>query len=728
MDTTMSTPAATGQAAIGYLERGWAPIDIPYRSKNPNRNRWQKERHTEADLQRRFNGRPRNVGVLLGAPSDGLIDIDLDHMVAVEMAPDLLPPTASTFGRRSKPRSHYEYQATGPIETKKWKSKVYGTLVELRSTGCQTVFPGSVHECGEPIEWVEDGSPAKIDPNRLTTEVAKLANAVMAKLGVAKVDKCFSAMMRLTDPDNGDGSLRLLKAARLAVEHDLTDQQALDCIGKYAHERPFAKPWGDDDILRRVRDAEKKAKRGKKGKGSGKTPTSWKIPAEEMDAATEAEAFLTKLTKQDGVSKLRFWRGMFLHWSDGAYREVPAAELRARAITALNATFQKLSGRHVSDVVDQLKAQSMLTGATAPPAWLGEKPPRPWRAEDVMSTRTGLVHLPSLADGGAHLLPPTPAFFTTTSLAYGFDPDAPDPRWWLKFLDQLWPDDAESINLLQEWFGYCLTPDTAQQKILMLIGPRRSGKGTIARIQTALVGPANVAGPTLASLAQNFGLQPLLGKSLAIISDARLGRSTDSQVVAERLLSISGEDALTVDRKYLEPYTGALSARFMLISNELPRIGDASGALASRMLVLKLSGSFYGREDHGLTDRLKGELPGILSWAIEGWKRLRERGHFVPPASSRGAADDMEKLSSPVAEFVGECCEVGPSCADTVDHVFKTYQAWAMRSGMRKVADSAGLGRDLKAAFPAIHTYQHRASGVRIRSYKGIQATVPSLQ
>ncbi|NQT37573.1 MAG: bifunctional DNA primase/polymerase, partial [Planctomycetes bacterium] len=244
MDTTMSTPAATGQAAIGYLERGWAPIDIPYRSKNPNRNRWQKERHTEADLQRRFNGRPRNVGVLLGAPSDGLIDIDLDHMVAVEMAPDLLPPTASTFGRRSKPRSHYEYQATGPIATKKWKSKVYGTLVELRSTGCQTVFPGSVHECGEPIEWVEDGDPAKIDPDHLTTEVGKLASAVMAKLEVQKVDKCFSAMMRLTDPDHGDGSLRLLKAARLAVEHDLTDQQALDCIGKYAHERPFAKPWG----------------------------------------------------------------------------------------------------------------------------------------------------------------------------------------------------------------------------------------------------------------------------------------------------------------------------------------------------------------------------------------------------------------------------------------------------------------------------------------------------
>src|SRR5262249_20330824 len=112
----------------------------------------------------------------------------------------------------------------------------------------------------------------------------------------------------------------------------------------------------------------------------------------------------------------------------------------------------------------------------------------------------------------------------------------------------LWKNDRPSIDLLQEWFGYCLTPDTRIQKMLMMIGPTRSGKGTIGRILRALVGPGNVAGPTLSSLGGTFGLQPLLGKSLSIISDARLSGRSDTAQVVERLLSLTGEDALTIDR------------------------------------------------------------------------------------------------------------------------------------------------------------------------------------
>ena len=75
-------------------------------------------------------------------------------------------------------------------------------------------------------------------------------------------------------------------------------------------------------------------------------------------------------------------------------------------------------------------------------------------------------------------------------------------------------------------------------KILLLVGPTRAGKGVIARILGALVGAENVAGPTLSSLNGDFGLAPLLGKTLAVVSDARLnGRG--AHVVVERLLSIS---------------------------------------------------------------------------------------------------------------------------------------------------------------------------------------------
>ena len=110
----------------------------------------------------------------------------------------------------------------------------------------------------------------------------------------------------------------------------------------------------------------------------------------------------------------------------------------------------------------------------------------------------------------------------------------------------------------------------------MVVGPKRAGKGVIGRVLRFLIGRENICGPTLASFATNFGLWPLLGKSLAVISDARLGGRTDSQVVVERLLSVSGEDALTVDRKNLEPVTCKLSTRLMILSNELPRLTDSS--------------------------------------------------------------------------------------------------------------------------------------------------------
>ncbi len=230
---------------------------------------------------------------------------------------------------------------------------------------------------------------------------------------------------------------------------------------------------------------------------------------------------------------------------------------------------------------------------------------------EIIACRNGLLHVPS-----GELLEPTPRFFTRNALAFDFLPDAPAPRQWLDFLNQVWPG-GEEIELLQEIFGYLLVPDTSQQKIFLLVGPKRSGKGTIGQVLAKLIGERNVCSPSLNSLGDTFGLEPLIGKQLAIVSDMRVGFKTDIAAVAEDLLRISGEDSVSVNRKFKEAVTGKLAVRFLIMSNETPRLPDASGALASRFIPLMMENSFYGREDHGLTDRLLTELPGILKWAIE---------------------------------------------------------------------------------------------------------------
>src|SRR5262249_51191308 len=187
----------------------------------------------------------------------------------------------------------------------------------------------------------------------------------------------------------------------------------------------------------------------------------------------------------------------------------------------------------------------------------------------------GIVHVPSVLEGHNQLLPLTPKLFTANALDYDFDPDASAPKRWLKLMEEIWPDDEESIETLQEWFGYCLLPDNSQQKILMMEGPPRSGRGTIARVLTRLIGKANTCNPTLHSLGNEFGLQPLLGKTLAIVSDCGLSHHSNVALIAENLKRISGEDDVDVNRKFKSSLADIkLPIRLMVLCNELPEIKD----------------------------------------------------------------------------------------------------------------------------------------------------------
>jgi putative DNA primase/helicase len=291
----------------------------------------------------------------------------------------------------------------------------------------------------------------------------------------------------------------------------------------------------------------------------------------------------------------------------------------------------------------------------------------------------------------------------------------------MKFLRELWPDDLDDKQArltLQEIFGLLLTPDTRHQKIFMLVGPKRSGKGTIGRLLTALLGKENVANPTLASLSSHFGLAPLIDKRAAIISDARLGPQTNAHTVAERLLAISGEDSQTIDRKYREPWTGRLGARFLVLTNELPRIADTSGALASRFVILLLKNSFYGREDHNLEDKLLTELPGILNWSLRGLDGLRERGRFKMPEASVQLIRQLEDLASPVAAFIREWGVVDPSARISVKEFYDAYVKWCESEGC-KPGSNIVFGRNLRAVMPHVEA---RGAGID-RFYQGVALT-----
>lgn len=300
------------------------------------------------------------------------------------------------------------------------------------------------------------------------------------------------------------------------------------------------------------------------------TATTESTVLEQVTPITLAESFLAAYGVGDDGLILRRWRGDWWLYTGKYYQAVPSETIQSgvyQHIEQLSTVARDSHGnvkyngdgqpkvkpivptiQMVRETLAALPSRGLLLSDSAdPPRFLDGTDLNPI---ELLPVRNGVLHLPA-----EKLLPPTPHFFATSVAGCDYDPFAPKPERWHAFLADLFGDDSESIRLLQQWFGYCLTPDTRQHKILLLVGPKRSGKGTVARILTAILGPDAVAGPTLATLAQNFGLSGLLNKTLATISDARLSSRTDQAIVVERLLSVSGEDSLMVDRKHREPVT-----------------------------------------------------------------------------------------------------------------------------------------------------------------------------
>lgn len=447
----------------------------------------------------------------------------------------------------------------------------------------------------------------------------------------------------------------------------------------------------------------------------------WPSPAAPLDVARR----ILSDYSADDLLTLRHWRNGWMQWDRDHWVEIEDKEVRASVYRRLeSATYQKKEGvepwnpkaRTVSDVIDAMAGVTHLPERVDPPYWLPDGTHIAGAgADQVVACRNGLLDVAS-----RELMTLTPALFNRVAVPFDYAADADAPTAWLEFLDSVWPDDPASVDLLAEWFGYVLSGRTDMQKIMLIVGPTRSGKGTIADVLAGMIGRGNVAGPTLASMATNFGLSPLLGRPLAIVSDARLGGGNTFQVV-ERLLSISGEDMLTVDRKYRDPWTGKLPARFMIMTNELPRFGDASGAIANRFVVLTMLHSFLGKEDRSLRGRLARELPGILRWSLDGLDRLVSNGRFTVTPASEDMITTLHDAVSPISAFLRDCCDRGPHLEAPVEILFGAWNLWCLENFRDHTGTVQTFGRDLMAAVPGIKITQPRdGDGQRKRRYVGL--------
>ena len=202
-------------------------------------------------------------------------------------------------------------------------------------------------------------------------------------------------------------------------------------------------------------------------------------------------------------------------------------------------------------------------------------------------------------------------------------------------------------------------------------------------LRISLVGLSNCAGPTLYELRHELRTVATGGENFGRYQRRRISGRTDQAAVVERHLcsEISGEDALTIDRKNLKPLTITLPTRLLILSNELPRLGE-DGAMAKRFILLRLTNSFYRRENPRLTEEeLLPELRGYCSGPWPAGSGSKSDGAFVQPESAREMIDDLEDLGSPVSAFVHDRCCVGPGYRVAVGDLYAEWKAWCTAEG-----------------------------------------------
>lgn len=254
--------------------------------------------------------------------------------------------------------------------------------------------------------------------------------------------------------------------------------------------------------------------------------------------------------------------------------------------------------------------------------------------------------------------------------------------WW----DNKIALDREEKTLGQQWAGYGMRWSVAMKRnnLLMLVGPKDSGKGTFAVVVELVVGEQNMATSTLREMVQPFHIASWRHKLLVYVDEVEAAGYKENAAAMELIKSITGDGKQNVRDLYEKANANEkLGVRFLISCNEPPDLVDSSGAWLSRVLVLNFRQSNTGNMDPGIKEGIRKEGLGIVVWGIEGM--IEGYGKlFNQPARSASVMGVMKAVSNPMDEFIDEWLEILPPTARNIDgsmpHVATEalHEAWCV--------------------------------------------------
>jgi putative DNA primase/helicase len=688
---------SSASAAVRYIKHGYAPIPIPARSKGPNLKDWQHLRLEPEDVPKYFNN-GRNIGLLLGEPSGGLIDIDLDAPEAVAAGRYLLPDTLRS-GRESSPNSHYWYRCE-PASlpgTAKFQVPRGGTgegaemFAELRSTGKQTVVAPSVHPDGDKYTW-GSGEPAEISGPELLERVREVATAALLArhwpmrgrheialasagyLGRRLAPERLHAIIEAAAGAAGDEEWRDRSRAvqdtleGLKAGRQVTGGPALDQLAPGVPEI-LTKWWGwqRETIGQAMRVGSSQSS----NQGSNLTDLG------------NAERFVdmhgNRVRWAPALKSWLFYDGR--RWArDEGGAVVKLAHLTARSIYKDAATEEDLAKQKaIAKFAVASQNEGRINGmlSQAKPylvARMDELDQDPWD----LNCKSGTLNLRT-----GELRPHDPADLITKLAPVAYDPSAECPKFQ-QFLKETLVDEGV-IQFMKRYAGYTLTGITRERVLAMLWGGGKNGKTTLVELLRDVMG----------DYAQNTDVETILakkyagvGNDVAALRGARLVSCAEVEngrrLAESKVKQLTGSDTVTARFLFGEPFDFRPQFKLCLSTNNKPVILGVDDAIWDRIRLVPFSQRFEGSAaDPNLPEKLRGELPGILAWMVDGCREWQEHG-LGEPESVKDATNQYREEMDTLAAFLEDRCVVAPGVSVLAGSLYQKYSMWCDANGERQ--------------------------------------------
>ena len=318
----------------------------------------------------------------------------------------------------------------------------------------------------------------------------------------------------------------------------------------------------------------------------------------------------------------------------------------------------------------------------------------------------------SLESGGLVPIPVSQRYFNLTSIKTPYDPDADCPLWD-QWLQERCPD---YLALIQEFFGYILAPKNHYRKFFILHGPARTGKTTLINVVRMVLGSENVSGSGLNKLSQDFGPIETLGKMVNLSTEwARTGRRIDEGILKG---FVSG-DFMEMARKFQTSIHAVPTAKLVFAMNELPHFSDKSDGLSDRMVLIPFELPIE-KTIPGFEAKFQDELPGILNWAIAGYKRLKANGVFSITDAMIQKHHQYWVEQSSARMFLHEMTDFTNEGFISRNDLFEGYLAWCRRFGERNPLGRGSFFREVRQVYPDAVELKPTINSRSVRVFRGI--------